>query len=649
LQLLVQLSRDKEPAMRTRAARLMGNREEAEFTAPLVALLADPDRWVRRVACEAIAHRAADLPTKTLVGLLADRDRYVAFAARRALERVPPGEWEQQILSTPDPRIFLQGATGLLAAHPSPQLAEQILARCEDMIQGQVQEAGQRRGEMSDATFLDLLRVVQLALAQGEVAAGDVPTLGQELLREYPTKHALMNRELVKLLAYLQPPGAAQALVRQMEADIPEVEKLQIAGYAPRIKEGWQTADKMTMLRYYERARGIEGGHSLGAYIENFARDFFAHLSADERRKVIAAGERFPASALSVLAKLPEYPSTDTLAELRALDQRLDGMTGEPVARLRVGIVAVLGGSGEAESLAYLRSLYYNDPQRRAPVAMSLTQQPDGDNWPILVDSLRTVEGEPARTILTALAGVDRRPETSEPYRNTILLGLRLESSGGELAVRLLEKWIDQTPYPTDAPLGEQLATWQAWYADMFPDELPAELPKESQPNKWSYEELLSFLESDEGQAGSASRGAQAFHDAQCIACHRFNGRGEGIGPDLTTVAQRFQQKEILESIVYPNQVVSDQYASQFVIANGKSYTGIAAHQADGSVIVLQPDSQKVHLAADDIEELSPSKLSAMPEGLLNRLSLEQVADLFAYLMNAPEPNIAGRSAAAAR
>jgi putative heme-binding domain-containing protein len=226
---------------------------------------------------------------------------------------------------------------------------------------------------------------------------------------------------------------------------------------------------------------------------------------------------------------------------------------------------------------------------------------------------------------------------------------LRLQSSGGELAVRLMEKWIDQAPYPADAPLSEQLATWQAWYADMFPKELPAELPKELQPNKWSYEELLSFLESAEGQTGSPQRGEKAFYDAQCISCHRFHGRGEGIGPDLTTVAQRFQRKEILESIVYPNQVVSDQYASQIVIANGKTYTGLAAQQADGSIIVLQPDSQKVHLAADDIEDVSPSKVSAMPEGLLNRLSLEQVADLFAYLVNAPGPNVAARGNAAAR
>ena len=88
-------------------------------------------------------------------------------------------------------------------------------------------------------------------------------------------------------------------------------------------------------------------------------------------------------------------------------------MAGEPVARLRVGIVAVLGRSGEAESFKYLRNLYIHQPERRAPIAMSLTQHPEGDNWPILVDSLRTVDSEAAKEILTALTKVDRQPDKS--------------------------------------------------------------------------------------------------------------------------------------------------------------------------------------------------------------------------------------------
>jgi putative heme-binding domain-containing protein len=92
---------------------------------------------------------------------------------------------------------------------------------------------------------------------------------------------------------------------------------------------------------------------------------------------------------------------------------------------------------------------------------------------------------------------------------------------------------------------------------------------------------------------------------------------------------------------VHPNQVVSDQYASQIVIAGGKTYTGIAARHADGSMTVLQADMQKVELAAEDIEDVRTSKTSAMPEGLLNKLTLDQVADLFAFLMKSPEPIVA--------
>ena len=87
-------------------------------------------------------------------------------------------------------------------------------------------------------------------------------------------------------------------------------------------------------------------------------------------------------------------------------------MPGEPIARLRVGTVAVLGRSGEPESLAYLRDVYLHQPERRAPVAMSLTQHPEGDDWPILVDSLRTVDGDTAREIFAALR--PRRSSTGQ-------------------------------------------------------------------------------------------------------------------------------------------------------------------------------------------------------------------------------------------
>ena len=227
--------------------------------------------------------------------------------------------------------------------------------------------------------------------------------------KKYPSSDPLANRELVRLLAYLAAAGGCGGAAAQLESEIPDVEKLHIAAHAARLKTGWNTEQKLAMLRYFEAIRGAEGGHSVNGYIENFARDFFTKLTLKERRQVIAAGENFPTSALSILAKLPAKPGPEVYAEMRALDERLDGHEGEAFARLRVGLTAVLGASGETESLAYLREVYANNPDRRSPVAMSLTQYPGGENWGVLVDSLRTIDGIATPEVLAALARVRQR------------------------------------------------------------------------------------------------------------------------------------------------------------------------------------------------------------------------------------------------
>ena len=552
------------------------------------------------------------------------------------------------MISATTARTFLQGGTGLLAVAPSKEIAQAVLDGCETMLRDNIDQVDRNPSPAQQAEFRDTLRVAELALIRGELAPQDVPSLAAEVLKEYPTTDPLANRELVRLLAYLQPPEAAAVLAAQLATDIPDVEKLHIAAYAARLKTGWSTDQKLAMLRYFEAIRGAEGGHSVNGYIENFARDFFTNLTLKERRQVIAAGENFPTSALSILAKLPTNPGPDVLAEMRELDKRLEGRDGEAIARLRVGLTAVIGASGEPASLAYLREVYANNPDRRSPVAMSLSQFPAGENWNVLIDSLRTIDGVAPPEVLASLTRVGIRPKESDAYRNVILLGLKQPASAGDPAIKLLEHWTGQRT-PSGSTTEEKLAAWQTWFAQQYPDALVAELPKDTEENKWSFEELSAYLDGPEAKAGNPQSGAHLFTTAQCIKCHRFNGTGESIGPDLTTVGQRFQRKEVLESIVFPSHVISDQYASQSVMANGRMYNGIVAKQPDGSVTVLQSDGGKVTLAADEIEEIAPSKTSTMPDGLLNQLTLEQVADLFAFLMEGSTTNMAGRIAAPQR
>ena len=118
-------------------------------------------------------------------------------------------------------------------------------------------------------------------------------------------------------------------MAAQLASNIPDVEKLQIAAYAPRVTSGWSTDDKLidaAILRASPqrwKAATASAGTSKRLPAISSPRSSLA-----ERRQVLAAGENFPTSALSVLAKLPANPGRKCWREIRALDQRLGRQAG---------------------------------------------------------------------------------------------------------------------------------------------------------------------------------------------------------------------------------------------------------------------------------------------------------------------------------
>jgi putative heme-binding domain-containing protein len=306
-----------------------------------------------------------------------------------------------------------------------------------------------------------------------------------------------------------------------------------------------------------------------------------------------------------------------------------------------VGIVAVLARSGDEEAQSYLRQIWDTDPERRATVAMGLAQTPDLANWEYLVRSLPVLQGALAAEVLKQLREIDRKPEEPEHYRQVILRGLILGDEGGRSAVELLEQWTGESQSGDDDTLSQTLTAWQKWFAATYPDQPPAELPKQSETSKWQFTELLDYLEGEQGAEGSVTRGAEVFAKVQCAKCHRFGDIGEVAGPDLTGISRRFTRREILESILFPSHVISNQFASKTVITvDGRSLSGMVADGEDGQRVVLQSDGTKVSIAEDEIDEIQTNRTSSMPEGLLNALDLQAISDLFAYL-GQPQRNVA--------
>ena len=131
-------------------------------------------------------------------------------------------------------------------------------------------------------------------------------------------------------------------------------------------------------------------------------------------------------------------------------------------------------------------------------------------------------------------------------------------------------------------------------------------------------------------------KGRQAFVDGQCLACHRFGIEGGGVGPDLTAVSARFSRRDVLESIIDPSKVVSEQFQNTSVwLKNGDDHTGrLMSETGDQLVLVpnqLQPDT-KVTVKKSDVTKRAFSKISPMPQGLVDTLSKDDLLDLLAFI-----------------
>ncbi len=135
------------------------------------------------------------------------------------------------------------------------------------------------------------------------------------------------------------------------------------------------------------------------------------------------------------------------------------------------------------------------------------------------------------------------------------------------------------------------------------------------------------------------ARGREIFASAQCLACHHFGQQGGNVGPDLSAVGSRFQLRDILEAIVDPSKVISDQYATvTFTMKGGDSYVGQIASENNYSydAIVNPVTGEHKLIVKTALEKKEVSKTSLMPPGLINTLTPDEILDLLAYLQAGP-------------
>ena len=137
----------------------------------------------------------------------------------------------------------------------------------------------------------------------------------------------------------------------------------------------------------------------------------------------------------------------------------------------------------------------------------------------------------------------------------------------------------------------------------------------------------------------SLENGKQMFALALCSRCHRFQGEGYPIGPDLSGVANRLGRKDLLQAIVTPSDTIAQNYRGDILeLTGGRTLVGQVIPTLDYRVPhlllaenPLKPD-QTIKIPKLEVLERKRSDLSIMPPGLLNNLTKEEILDLLAYL-----------------
>lgn len=152
-----------------------------------------------------------------------------------------------------------------------------------------------------------------------------------------------------------------------------------------------------------------------------------------------------------------------------------------------------------------------------------------------------------------------------------------------------------------------------------------------SQSNPRGRQEIVVAYQGVLGQAGDVARGRQVFQKT-CAACHRLEGKGHEIGPNLAAMKARGDEA-ILVNVLDPNREVNPQYLSYVLVTgDGRSLTGLIAAETATSVTLRRADNASDTVLRVDIDELLSTGLSLMPEGLEKQIDQQAMKDLLAYL-----------------
>lgn len=259
-----------------------------------------------------------------------------------------------------------------------------------------------------------------------------------------------------------------------------------------------------------------------------------------------------------------------------------------------------------------------------SPIILSiLARQPELNDYPLFVTGL-TQGGRDA--LQSCLEGLNQLPTPKEKIEVETLALLRAMAVLSDKDMELRNGVLDRLERITRHTGLKTIDAWRSWFRKTHPD-LAAKLDNPDGVDVAAWEKRLAKIDWDKGDL---ERGKKVFAKASCAQCH---GGSSSVGPDLAGVAGRFSRADLFTAMLQPSRDVADRYRTTLVESkDGKTYQGLVIYDAVDSLILHTREGATVRLLGGDIAERRQVDVSPMPSGLLEALSDEEIADLYAFL-----------------
>ena len=152
----------------------------------------------------------------------------------------------------------------------------------------------------------------------------------------------------------------------------------------------------------------------------------------------------------------------------------------------------------------------------------------------------------------------------------------------------------------------------------------------------------LQDLQAVLAMKSDVERGRAIFYqnkNTACSRCHRVQGEGSWVGPDLSSIGTKYGRKELLYHILNPSGAINYNFVSHtLMLADGRILSGLIVGRGDSSIVLKTAAGERIEIPLEDIERQRAQNVSLMPADLVAELTEQDLADLLAYLATLRKP-----------